>query len=174
MPKSQVIEYRRERLQALIDAKFEGNKTALGKKMGLKSGAYIRQMLAGERPINEKVIERIESKTGSRSWFAPAPGASTAPTVQDSGQTAAWEGQGTTNSPTPLHPPRIPRAEIAIALQVVDKAVKALGPEEKAGLVDMFRLYLTGIAAADQLRGIETVLSGEIDTGQQRANGTGR
>lgn len=61
-------EWRRKRLSDASDK--AGGKAALGALMGLSSGAFIRQMIDGERPITEKTIDKIESLRGFRGWFA--------------------------------------------------------------------------------------------------------
>lgn len=60
--------WRRERLQALSD-KYEGH-APLGRAMGYKDGAYVRQMIAGERAISEKTINKAERLPGCAGWFA--------------------------------------------------------------------------------------------------------
>lgn len=65
--------YRRARLEALLEsAEFGGNKSALAEALGWGSGAYVRQLLAGERPITEKTIKKIHAIKGGkyRDWFA--------------------------------------------------------------------------------------------------------
>lgn len=67
--------HRKTRLQALLDrAEFGGVKAELARYLGLQSGAYIRQLLEGERPITEKFIDRVERAHGGkyRGWFAAA------------------------------------------------------------------------------------------------------
>jgi hypothetical protein len=72
-------EWRRERMRALAK-KMHGN-AALGRALGWRDGAYVGQMIAGMRPITEKVIEKAESLPGARGWFtreaAKAPASST-------------------------------------------------------------------------------------------------
>lgn len=60
-------EWRKKRLQDLAD-KFGGN-APLGRKLGYKDGAYVRQMIAGERPITEKTVVKAESLKGCAGWF---------------------------------------------------------------------------------------------------------
>jgi hypothetical protein len=65
--------FRRERLLALLNhPDFGGNKAALGRALALESGAYIRQMIAGDRPITEKTIEAVHTVKGCKfaGWFA--------------------------------------------------------------------------------------------------------
>lgn len=59
--------YRRERLAEA--AKKAGSNTALGKLLGYFDGAYIGQMLRGDRPITEDTVFKLEAKTGFRGWF---------------------------------------------------------------------------------------------------------
>ncbi len=47
-------EQRRRRLSELAETR--GGKTALGRLLGYRDGAYIGQLLRGERPINEKTL----------------------------------------------------------------------------------------------------------------------
>jgi hypothetical protein len=65
-------EWRKERLAALVKAKFDDNKTAFGKALGYDSGAYIRQMIKGTRSITEKTIAEIEALKGCAGWFSAA------------------------------------------------------------------------------------------------------
>lgn len=67
----ELLEYRKQRLQALVELRYEDNKAALGHAMGFKDGAYISQMLNGRRPITEKAIEKFELLPGAANWFAP-------------------------------------------------------------------------------------------------------
>lgn len=46
-----------------------GGKATLGRAMGYRDGAFIGQMLRGERPITEKTIRELESLTGKAGWF---------------------------------------------------------------------------------------------------------
>jgi len=78
-----VAEFRRSRLEAL--AKRYGGNSPLGRALGFRDGAYIGQMLRGERAISEKLIEKAETLQGCKGWFnqsgvvplpsAPAPAA---------------------------------------------------------------------------------------------------
>ena len=64
-----IAEYRRAKLQAFLDLKFEGKKAALGRALGYKDGAFVGQMLRGERPISEKTVDQIQALSGGRGWF---------------------------------------------------------------------------------------------------------
>ena len=63
-------EWRQKRLQELADR--VGGKAALGRLLGYKDGAFVRQMIAGERPITEKTIKAVHEKTGLSGWFSTA------------------------------------------------------------------------------------------------------
>jgi SOS-response transcriptional repressor LexA len=70
----ETAEYRRKRLQDLIDGKYGGSLSATAKAMGYKNDSYLRQMLgrAGEisRPITEKTIEGwVAAKAAPPGWF---------------------------------------------------------------------------------------------------------
>jgi|GEM_PF-1781579 len=60
-------EHRIERLQALVQR--EGGKAALGRRLGYRDGAFIGQMLRGERPISEKTVLLVENLPGYKGWF---------------------------------------------------------------------------------------------------------
>jgi len=60
--------WRKERLRALAE-KF-GGKAELGRKLGHRDGAYVGQMLSGDRPITEKLILKVEALPGYRGWFS--------------------------------------------------------------------------------------------------------
>ncbi len=66
-----MTEYRVQRLKDAIDHISKGNKSDFGRKLDMRDGAFIRQMLAGTRPITEKTIRSIEAFHGMEDWFAP-------------------------------------------------------------------------------------------------------
>src|SRR3546814_8788590 len=68
MDDSDLSTFRTERLQEAIVRVSSGNKTAFGRKLGFKDGAFIRQMLNGERAITEKTVRAIESLQGMKGW----------------------------------------------------------------------------------------------------------
>lgn len=65
-----VDEYRRRRLQEFVDAKFEGNKAALGRALEYRDGAFVGQMLRGERPITEKSGHFFACRLPVANYFA--------------------------------------------------------------------------------------------------------
>jgi DNA-binding transcriptional regulator YdaS (Cro superfamily) len=65
---------RRKLLIKAIDRLTGGDRTAFGRRLGMKDGAYVRQMLSGKRAISEKTIRHIESIPGMRGWFTQAEG----------------------------------------------------------------------------------------------------
>lgn len=69
MAKINTEDYRRTRLQAFVDEKFEGSKAGLGRALGYRDGAFVGQMLRGERAISEKTIAQIHHLAGGRGWF---------------------------------------------------------------------------------------------------------
>src|SRR3546814_21146417 len=73
MDDSYLSTFRTERLQEAIVRVSSGNKTAFGRKLGFKDGAFIRQMLNGDRAITEKTVRAIESIQGMKGWFTPDP-----------------------------------------------------------------------------------------------------
>ncbi len=64
-----MIEYRKQRLQQLLDLRYEGSKAALGRALGYRDGAFVGQMLRGERPITEKTVDQIHALVGCKGWF---------------------------------------------------------------------------------------------------------
>lgn len=68
-------DYRRARLAALVKHQDFGGKASLGRALGYKDGAYVRQMIQGERPITEKLVDQIETMLGGRfsGWFQRQP-----------------------------------------------------------------------------------------------------
>ena len=70
MNKEELRAWRIERLEAAVREVAGNNVTAFGKKIGLKDGAYVRQLIAGTRPVSENVIDRVESLPGMRGWFS--------------------------------------------------------------------------------------------------------
>lgn len=66
MPES-TQEMRRRRLRDAV-AKYE-SKAALGRALGYRDGAFVRQMVDGERQVSEKTVDAIESLPGMRGWF---------------------------------------------------------------------------------------------------------
>lgn len=67
MQQKKIQEWRIDRLRALTIR--EGGNTALGRRLGYRDGAYIGQMLRGDRPITEKFILAVHSLTGYGGWF---------------------------------------------------------------------------------------------------------
>jgi len=74
MNEALIAEQRRERLSKAIDHLTQGDKSAFGRRLGFKDGAFIRQMLSGSRPISEKTIRHIENMPGMTGWFTQSEG----------------------------------------------------------------------------------------------------
>lgn len=47
----------------------EGNQTEFGRRLGYKDGGFVRQMLAGTKPVTEKTIRKAEALPGLAGWF---------------------------------------------------------------------------------------------------------
>jgi len=71
MNELELQEWRIGRLRAAIDRISKGNRTSFAKKLGYKDGAFVRQMLAGDRAVSEKTIRLIEALPGMSMWFGP-------------------------------------------------------------------------------------------------------
>lgn len=67
MNERQLQQWRIQRLTEMA-AKAGGN-ALLGRMLGYKDGAYIGQMLRGERPISEKFVIAAHEKPGFSGWF---------------------------------------------------------------------------------------------------------
>lgn len=63
--------WRQQRLDALAEHEDFRSRAALGRALGYKDGAYIRQMIEGDRPITEKTIVLVEAMRGGKfkGWF---------------------------------------------------------------------------------------------------------
>ncbi|WP_279212645.1 S24 family peptidase [Delftia acidovorans] len=69
MDEQQIQKWRAQRLEAL--AAKEGGKAALGRRLGYRDGAFIGQMLRGDRPITEKTVLAVHAMPGYAGWFEP-------------------------------------------------------------------------------------------------------
>lgn len=63
----QTDEWRQQRMVDLADRL--GGRAPLGRALGYKDGAMVRQMIEGERPITEKTIAKAERLPGCAGWF---------------------------------------------------------------------------------------------------------
>jgi len=63
----QIQAWRVQRLQAM--ARKEGGNSALGRRLGYRDGAFVGQMLRGERPISERTVLAIHDLPGYAGWF---------------------------------------------------------------------------------------------------------
>lgn len=46
-----------------------GGRAPLGRALGYKDGAFVRQMIEGEKPITEKTVAKAERLPGCAGWF---------------------------------------------------------------------------------------------------------
>jgi len=67
MDAEELAAWRIERLIAL--AKKIGGQAALGRALGYKDGAFVGQMIRGERPVTEKTVLAAEALPGCSGWF---------------------------------------------------------------------------------------------------------
>lgn len=128
--------YRQTRLLALVKDKHGGNKTACGRALGYEDGAYVRQMLAGGRPITEKKIkEWVAERRVPAGWFdlpktesatPPAP-----PTEQSTLGGIEWlpqDVQDLVNAYMDL----LPEDRVALAAPIIELGAKAKRYREHA------------------------------------------
>lgn len=73
MQQQKIQEWRRKRLASL--AEKTGGKAELGRKLGFKDGAFVGQMIRGDRPITEKTILAVHAMPGYANWFDYSPAA---------------------------------------------------------------------------------------------------
>lgn len=69
MNEVELAAHRLKRLEEAVQRVSAGNRSDFGRKLGFKDGAFIRQMLAGTRPITEKTVRAVEALHGMKSWF---------------------------------------------------------------------------------------------------------
>lgn len=51
----------RERLIEALNKSCEGNADAFARKLGHLNGGYVRQIVKGEKPVRESIIERVHA-----------------------------------------------------------------------------------------------------------------
>ncbi|MDO3524522.1 S24 family peptidase [Ralstonia pseudosolanacearum] len=85
-----IQDWRTQRLKAAVDKIADGNVTAFGKRLGYKDGAFVRQMLSGNRPVSEKTVRAIEDLPGLANWFSKKLDL---PSLSSPQAIAEWEAQ---------------------------------------------------------------------------------
>lgn len=88
MEEHQIQAWRIKRLAAMVER--EGGKAPAGRKLGYKDGAFVGQMLRGERPITEKTVLAVHALSGYAGWFN-----------EDAGELATLPVAALTPSPAP-------------------------------------------------------------------------
>jgi len=73
MDERQIQESRRARLADAVRKLAEGNVASFGRLLGYRGGAFVRQMLQGNRAISDKTVRHIENLRGMQGWFSLAP-----------------------------------------------------------------------------------------------------
>lgn len=71
MDERSIQAWRIKRLADMVER--EGGKAAAGRKLGYKDGAFVGQMLRGERPITEKTVNSAHGLMGYSGWFDEVP-----------------------------------------------------------------------------------------------------
>ena len=72
MEEKEIQAKRIERLAAMVER--EGGKAPAGRRLGYKDGAFVGQMLRGERPITEKTVLAVHALSGYAGWFNEGAG----------------------------------------------------------------------------------------------------
>ena len=70
MDKLPTADHRKTLLRELLDLRYGGSKAGLGRALGYRDGAFVGQMLRGERPISEKTVDQIHAIPHLAGWFA--------------------------------------------------------------------------------------------------------
>lgn len=65
-----IQKWRVKRLEEAIAKIAGGNQSEFGRRLGYKDGAFIRQLIRGDRPVREKIVNAIEALPGMKGWFA--------------------------------------------------------------------------------------------------------
>ncbi|AVS82772.1 peptidase [Paracidovorax avenae] len=73
MDERRIQEQRRARLADAVRRLSEGNVAAFGRLLGYRGGAFVRQMLCGNRAVSDKTVRHIESLRGMHAWFSQPP-----------------------------------------------------------------------------------------------------
>lgn len=96
MDETERQELRRARLAAAVDK--AGSKVGLARLLGYKDGAFVGQMLRGEKPVTEQTIYKLESRPGFRNWFGTSAAAQADLVVREPGGSISYmEVKGTTD-----------------------------------------------------------------------------
>lgn len=128
----ELANYRIKRLEDAIDRVSQGNRSDFGRKLGFRDGAFIRQMLAGTRPITEKTVRLIESLHGMSGWFDVLNDSTDTVTLKTINQT-----QGRGSAVWPLKKSSIERIQALTPAQqrrvdeALDVILKGFEAEEK-------------------------------------------
>lgn len=142
-------DFRVNRLQKLLDEKYGGEKVALGRALGHKSGAFVRQMLDRERPITEKTIAKIHSLRGLAGWFDRASYADTLQALSSSSPLRVSEG-------SPAYKP----STIGHMAKALSSAVADLSSARLAGIANSISAMITNGPTDDQAEVIDTLTQG--------------
>lgn len=67
MDEQAIQQWRAKRLAAMVER--EGGKAPAGRKLGYRDGAFVGQMLRGDRPITEKTVLAAHALSGYAGWF---------------------------------------------------------------------------------------------------------
>lgn len=125
MVEKQMQEARRQRLRDAITEVFAGKNSLLGRKLGYKDGAFVRQMLAGERAVSDKTIRALESSDPRlQGWFDTAPS-----------QRARDEDLA--------HSCQIPPADPAALLHALAAHLSQVDPAHRAELGDLVKAWVS-------------------------------
>lgn len=140
--------YRIDRLEAAIKKVAHGNKSDFGRKLGYKDGAFIRQMMAGKRPITEKTIMQIEGLHGMANWFAPA---------QVGGESSPYKVV-------------LDRSSLEGALRILADAARACSTTKRSSLEPLFSRLATKPEEIGEISQLVALLLGHPPTEQESSD----
>ena len=124
-----------------------GGRASLGRALGYKDGAFVRQMIEGEKPITEKTIAKVEHLPGCAGWF-------------DTGN-AAQPSSSVVTMPQ--------RLTLRAAVDLIADQLDQLSPEQR----DIAQGLMHALARTPRAQLVRecfvTSLAGEESTGKQTA-----
>jgi hypothetical protein len=156
MNESDLNAYRAKRLADLLRERFDGNKVALGKALGYSSGAFVRQMIDGERAVTEKTVLKIHALHGCKGWMD-------LPAAQTTTTSVAAERARNAYDPLPF---RLTRS-ITELMEGLDPLV---APSAKETIRKLLDGELTERQAADDLTRLQAMSAATMQT---KRTGTG-
>jgi hypothetical protein len=64
----------RHRLKEAVERFADGSAEKLGRLLGYTNGGFVREIIAGGKPVGKAIVARMEDVPGASGWFHAAPG----------------------------------------------------------------------------------------------------